>query len=167
MKTELVETCCDGYELNEDRDGCIPHCSQRCLHGTCLHPDVCQCEPGYGGHNCNKSKHIRIWRWYCKMLSIFQRNSKKRRVPRSILRISRTHVSSFLVFLCHCLVNFNAHAVWPTILLPQIKLRFLPCNRHSRKLRFVVSNEELILAHVGKSVDVLIFVPSGSVFVPF
>ncbi|KAG1679191.1 Protein draper [Nymphon striatum] len=59
-KTEIVKNyrtkliCCDGYVENSN-DACIPLCSEGCLHGSCIGPDTCNCEPGYGGDTCSIS----------------------------------------------------------------------------------------------------------------
>ena len=54
-RSEPMEKCCAGYELNESRDGCEPSCPQKCLHGKCISPGVCRCDQGYGGLDCNRS----------------------------------------------------------------------------------------------------------------
>uniref|UniRef100_A0A8C5NPF6 MEG11 protein n=1 Tax=Junco hyemalis TaxID=40217 RepID=A0A8C5NPF6_JUNHY len=43
--------CCQGYY--ESRDSCVPHCSQECVHGRCVAPEMCQCEPGWHGPDCS------------------------------------------------------------------------------------------------------------------
>lgn len=55
-KTRPVQECCKGYTENTAGDKCIPVCSESCLHGTCVAPDTCKCETGYGGPACNISK---------------------------------------------------------------------------------------------------------------
>uniref|UniRef100_A0A8B9S9H3 Platelet endothelial aggregation receptor 1 n=1 Tax=Apteryx owenii TaxID=8824 RepID=A0A8B9S9H3_APTOW len=39
--------CCLGYY--ESRDACVPRCTHECVHGRCVAPDRCQCEPGWRG----------------------------------------------------------------------------------------------------------------------
>lgn len=55
-KQKPVEECCKGYTETTNGDRCIPICSQDCRHGTCIAPDVCKCESGYGGPLCDFSK---------------------------------------------------------------------------------------------------------------
>ncbi|XP_064421807.1 multiple epidermal growth factor-like domains protein 11 [Latimeria chalumnae] len=43
--------CCPGYY--ESGDFCIPLCTEECMHGRCVSPDSCQCEPGWGGTDCS------------------------------------------------------------------------------------------------------------------
>lgn len=57
MKTRPVEECCKGYAKSSSEDRCIPVCSDDCLHGTCVAPDTCQCETGYGGPSCDICKY--------------------------------------------------------------------------------------------------------------
>lgn len=52
-KERPVEECCKGYAKTTDGERCIPICSQDCRHGTCVAPDVCKCESGYGGPLCD------------------------------------------------------------------------------------------------------------------
>ena len=49
-----TRVCCKGYA--EARNKCVPVCSNACLHGRCISPEKCDCEPGYSGQNCD-SKH--------------------------------------------------------------------------------------------------------------
>lgn len=35
------------------RKHCTPTCKQGCVNGTCVQPDVCQCNFGYVGQNCS------------------------------------------------------------------------------------------------------------------
>lgn len=56
VKTRPVEECCKGYAKSSSEDRCIPVCSENCLHGTCVAPDTCQCETGYGGPSCDICK---------------------------------------------------------------------------------------------------------------
>nr|CAD7609533.1 unnamed protein product [Timema genevievae] len=53
VKTRPVEDCCKGYTKSNSADRCIAVCSEDCLHGSCIAPDTCQCETGYGGPTCN------------------------------------------------------------------------------------------------------------------
>ncbi|XP_072346582.1 multiple epidermal growth factor-like domains protein 11 [Scyliorhinus torazame] len=43
--------CCQGYY--ESRGICVPRCTQECVHGRCVGPDRCQCEPGWRGPDCS------------------------------------------------------------------------------------------------------------------
>ncbi|XP_016159477.1 PREDICTED: platelet endothelial aggregation receptor 1 [Ficedula albicollis] len=51
--------CCQGYY--ESRDSCVPHCSQECVHGRCVAPELCQCEPGWRGPSCSSECDERSW----------------------------------------------------------------------------------------------------------
>ncbi|XP_053213777.1 protein draper-like [Panonychus citri] len=46
-----TRVCCKGYA--EARNKCIPVCSSPCLHGRCISPEKCDCEPGWAGINCD------------------------------------------------------------------------------------------------------------------
>ncbi|KAK5878489.1 hypothetical protein CesoFtcFv8_023889 [Champsocephalus esox] len=46
--------CCPGF--NENGEICAPHCAESCVHGRCIAPNTCQCEPGWGGSNCSSGK---------------------------------------------------------------------------------------------------------------
>lgn len=35
---------------------CPAHCVASCVHGRCMAPNTCQCEPGWGGSNCSSGK---------------------------------------------------------------------------------------------------------------
>ncbi|XP_076283094.1 multiple EGF like domains 8 isoform X4 [Lasioglossum baleicum] len=61
---DLVEgfecMCGDGYKtetpasFNEfGRKICVPMCTQGCVRGTCVEPNVCRCDFGYVGANCS------------------------------------------------------------------------------------------------------------------
>ncbi|KAK0091776.1 hypothetical protein PV326_002712 [Microctonus aethiopoides] len=52
--------CGDGYKnettwsVNEfSRKTCVPMCTQGCVRGTCIEPNVCRCDFGYVGANCS------------------------------------------------------------------------------------------------------------------
>ncbi|XP_049661067.1 platelet endothelial aggregation receptor 1 isoform X6 [Accipiter gentilis] len=51
--------CCLGYY--ESRDTCVPRCTQECVHGRCVAPDLCQCEPGWRGSNCSSECDEQSW----------------------------------------------------------------------------------------------------------
>ena len=57
-KQRLVLECCEGYKRTENRTHCEPSCSSpECSrHGTCVRPDTCLCQEGYGGSDCSKCK---------------------------------------------------------------------------------------------------------------
>ena len=57
-KWRPVQVCCKGYARSSNGTSCIPICSQHCYHGKCVEPDVCKCQPGYGGGACSKCKSI-------------------------------------------------------------------------------------------------------------
>ncbi|XP_078671054.1 uncharacterized protein LOC144911123 [Branchiostoma floridae x Branchiostoma belcheri] len=42
--------CCDGWD--QVGDTCV-HCYYSCVHGTCVDTNVCECEPGWEGHDCS------------------------------------------------------------------------------------------------------------------
>ncbi len=44
-----------GYGRNKKGDQCIPICTE-CKHGECVAPEVCRCDPGFGGPACDISK---------------------------------------------------------------------------------------------------------------
>lgn len=52
-RTEIIRVkyCCDGYI--QENEKCKPNCPNSCLHGECVSPNVCDCQPGYGGNGCN------------------------------------------------------------------------------------------------------------------
>ncbi|CAH1716292.1 unnamed protein product [Chironomus riparius] len=53
-KTQAIRECCDGYIENEQKNRCIPYCHQPCGdHGSCISPDNCKCDSGYGGPSCD------------------------------------------------------------------------------------------------------------------
>ncbi|CAH2274466.1 multiple epidermal growth factor-like domains 11 [Pelobates cultripes] len=45
--------CCPGYY--ESGDFCVPLCTEECVHGRCVSPDTCHCEPGWGGADCSSA----------------------------------------------------------------------------------------------------------------
>ncbi|XP_010795002.1 multiple epidermal growth factor-like domains protein 11 [Notothenia coriiceps] len=49
--------CCPGYF--ESGDLCVPLCTEECVHGRCVSPDTCQCEPGWGGLDCSSDQSAR------------------------------------------------------------------------------------------------------------
>jgi hypothetical protein len=53
VKFRPVDECCKGYTRSNSEDRCIPVCSKDCVHGTCVAPDQCLCETGYGGPYCD------------------------------------------------------------------------------------------------------------------
>ena len=59
-KWRPVDVCCKGYSPGSPPSNgtvCLPECPQRCHRGKCVEPDVCECEPGYGGPACSKCKY--------------------------------------------------------------------------------------------------------------
>ncbi|XP_023314938.1 multiple epidermal growth factor-like domains protein 8 isoform X2 [Trichogramma pretiosum] len=48
-KAEKIYSSNDKYT----RTTCVPMCTQGCVRGTCVEPDVCQCDFGYVGRNCS------------------------------------------------------------------------------------------------------------------
>lgn len=55
-KTQAIRECCDGYKENEQKNRCIPHCQKPCGDfGTCISPNNCKCDSGYGGPSCDIS----------------------------------------------------------------------------------------------------------------
>ncbi|KAJ8046213.1 Nephronectin [Holothuria leucospilota] len=45
--------CCAGWSRNRD-GSCSPICTNNCVHGTCVGPDMCKCDKGYTGKSCNR-----------------------------------------------------------------------------------------------------------------
>ena len=57
-KWRPVQVCCKGYARSSNGTSCVPICSQHCYHGRCVEPDVCKCEPGFGGPACSKCEYF-------------------------------------------------------------------------------------------------------------
>lgn len=56
-KSRMVETCCEGYQLNEVLRLCEPICSYPCENGgVCHKPELCSCGFGYEGSYCGIGK---------------------------------------------------------------------------------------------------------------
>ncbi|KAH0501453.1 Multiple epidermal growth factor-like domains protein 10 [Microtus ochrogaster] len=55
--------CCPGFY--ESQDMCVPHCADKCVHGRCIAPNTCQCEPGWGGTNCSSACDGDHWGPHC------------------------------------------------------------------------------------------------------
>ncbi|KAJ7424587.1 multiple EGF like domain 10 [Pitangus sulphuratus] len=55
--------CCPGFY--ESREMCVPHCADKCVHGRCIAPNTCQCEPGWGGPNCSSACDSDHWGPHC------------------------------------------------------------------------------------------------------
>ncbi|KAL0115633.1 hypothetical protein PUN28_010860 [Cardiocondyla obscurior] len=66
-KQRPVEECCKGYAETTNGERCIPVCSEDCRHGTCIAPDVCKCESGYGGPLCDFRCPLGKWGRDCEM----------------------------------------------------------------------------------------------------
>lgn len=45
--------CGQGYKYSEYKSQCEPVCSQGCVRGVCIAPNVCSCDFGYVGANCS------------------------------------------------------------------------------------------------------------------
>lgn len=53
---------------------CPAYCAESCVHGRCMAPNTCQCEPGWGGSNCSSGKSssccclwavsLCVWLWF-------------------------------------------------------------------------------------------------------
>ena len=56
IKKSPIDVCCDGYVASNRK--CKPVCTSDCIHGTCIEPDKCKCEPGYGGPTCSICKFL-------------------------------------------------------------------------------------------------------------
>ena len=50
MRVVNHHRCCQGFAADGNR--CEPVCTERCLHGGCVEPDTCSCEPGFSGATC-------------------------------------------------------------------------------------------------------------------
>uniref|UniRef100_A0A8C2BWC6 Multiple EGF-like-domains 10 n=1 Tax=Cyprinus carpio TaxID=7962 RepID=A0A8C2BWC6_CYPCA len=55
--------CCPGFYQSRDR--CVPHCAEKCVHGRCVAPSTCQCEPGWGGPDCSSACDGDHWGPHC------------------------------------------------------------------------------------------------------
>ncbi|XP_039766811.1 LOW QUALITY PROTEIN: platelet endothelial aggregation receptor 1 [Ornithorhynchus anatinus] len=56
--------CCQGYY--ESSGVCVPLCSRECVHGRCLSPERCQCEPGWRGVDCSSRCGASTWGPSCR-----------------------------------------------------------------------------------------------------
>ncbi|ETN65266.1 laminin subunit gamma-3 [Anopheles darlingi] len=45
--------CAPGYSASPGSTECMPVCSQGCVRGNCIEPNVCECDFGYVGANCS------------------------------------------------------------------------------------------------------------------
>lgn len=45
LKSSIGTICCKGWQHDSELDACKPICSLGCLHGTCVAPEKCQCNP--------------------------------------------------------------------------------------------------------------------------
>ncbi|TTF71933.1 Multiple epidermal growth factor-like domains protein 10 [Bagarius yarrelli] len=55
--------CCPGFY--ESKEMCAPHCAKKCVHGRCVAPNTCQCEPGWGGVDCSSACDMSHWGPHC------------------------------------------------------------------------------------------------------
>ncbi|XP_013887580.1 multiple epidermal growth factor-like domains protein 11, partial [Austrofundulus limnaeus] len=55
--------CCPGFF--ESGDMCVPLCTEECVHGRCVSPETCQCEPGWGGLDCSSGCDSDFWGPHC------------------------------------------------------------------------------------------------------
>ncbi|XP_008422037.1 multiple epidermal growth factor-like domains protein 10 isoform X2 [Poecilia reticulata] len=59
----IKSQCCPGFfEIGEM---CAPHCEDSCVHGSCMAPNTCRCEPGWGGYNCSSACDSDHWGPHC------------------------------------------------------------------------------------------------------
>uniref|UniRef100_M4ANP8 Multiple EGF-like-domains 10 n=1 Tax=Xiphophorus maculatus TaxID=8083 RepID=M4ANP8_XIPMA len=59
----IKSQCCPGFfEIGEM---CAPHCEDSCVHGSCMAPNTCRCEPGWGGSNCSSACDSDHWGPHC------------------------------------------------------------------------------------------------------
>lgn len=61
MTVYTVRACmCANAIINctdEEMSLCIlALCTEECVHGRCVSPDTCQCEPGWGGLDCSSGE---------------------------------------------------------------------------------------------------------------
>ncbi|KAG5834122.1 hypothetical protein ANANG_G00258020 [Anguilla anguilla] len=54
--------CCPGFY--ESGETCVPHCAEKCVHGRCVAPSTCQCEPGWGP-DCSSACDSTHWGPHC------------------------------------------------------------------------------------------------------
>lgn len=47
---------CNCESLIEKRLCVSALCTEECVHGRCVSPDTCQCEPGWGGLDCSSGE---------------------------------------------------------------------------------------------------------------
>ncbi|XP_020294958.1 uncharacterized protein LOC109860355 isoform X2 [Pseudomyrmex gracilis] len=69
QKSRTVKECCEGYKIQIHDDPemnatCIPIC-EKCLAGTCVAPNTCQCDPGYYDDNCSLECPPGFWGIQC------------------------------------------------------------------------------------------------------
>lgn len=58
---------------------CPAYCAESCVHGRCMAPNTCQCEPGWGGSNCSSGKSsscrclwVVMFLWVCVTLFLWK-----------------------------------------------------------------------------------------------
>ncbi|XP_014274020.1 protein draper isoform X2 [Halyomorpha halys] len=59
-----VDECCKGYMVFGRN--CVPICSNGCGNGSCIAPEICECEVGYTGQNCNEVCPRGSWGMGCR-----------------------------------------------------------------------------------------------------
>ncbi|XP_035828764.1 epidermal growth factor-like protein 7 [Aplysia californica] len=54
IRAQLVQGCCPGWEKRnpEDKHCLKPVCKNECEHGKCVGPELCMCDAGYSGRQC-------------------------------------------------------------------------------------------------------------------
>lgn len=62
-KTELEKHCCPGFFETENQ--CSPHCEQECVNGECSGPNMCTCQQGWFGHQCDQLCDPNKWGVNC------------------------------------------------------------------------------------------------------
>ena len=51
----LLRSCCPGFE-SDGQGHCQAICEKSCgIHGKCVEPNVCRCNPGFSGDKCDKA----------------------------------------------------------------------------------------------------------------